>query len=156
VLKILRQSGFSVPLATGERLFTKFGFRELLEEQLVDYIQPDICHVGGILELRSIAAMAEAYYVKVAPHNPNGPVSTAASIQLAASIPNFLILEQAVQDDAWEAVAGNSTTVEDGYFKLPTAPGLGIELDEHAIENYPYRDKTYNQRFGADGAVLDI
>jgi galactonate dehydratase len=156
VLKKLTQTGSSVPLATGERLFTKFGFRELLEEQLVSYIQPDICHAGGILELHSIAAMAESYYVKVAPHNPNGPVATAASIHLAATIPNFLILEQAAQDPAWTEVAGNTTTVVDGYFALSDSPGLGIELDEAAIERFPYRERAYNQRFGADGAVLDI
>jgi galactonate dehydratase len=156
VISRLRQAGSSVPLATGERLFTKFGFRELLEEQLVDFIQPDICHAGGILELHAIAAMAEAYYVKIAPHNPNGPVATMASIHLAASIPNFLILEQAKQTDAWEDVSGQTTTVVDGYFQLPTAPGLGVILDESAFARHPYRERQYNQRFGADGSVLDI
>lgn len=156
VIARLRQAGSSVPLATGERLFTKFGFRELLEEQLVDFIQPDICHAGGILEMHAISAMAEAYYVKVAPHNPNGPVATMASIHLAASIPNFLILEQARQTGAWEDIAGQTTTVVDGYFQVPTAPGLGVTLDESAFARHPYRERPYNQRFGADGSVLDI
>ncbi len=156
VLGRLRQAGSSVPLATGERLFTKFGFRELLEQQFVDFIQPDICHAGGILEMHSIAAMAEAHYVKLAPHNPNGPVATMASIHLAASIPNFLILEQAKQTPAWEDVSGKTTTVVDGYFQLPTDPGLGVTIDEAAIERHPYRQRGYNQRFGADGSVLDI
>ena len=79
----------NVPLATGERLFSKWEFRELIDQQIVDVVQPDICHAGGISELKKIAAMAEAYYIKVAPHNPNGPIATAASAHLSAAIPNF-------------------------------------------------------------------
>ena len=83
----------NVPVATGERLYTKFGFRELLAKQAADIIQPDVCHTGGILETKKIAAMAEAYYVPIAPHNPFGPINTAAAIQVDACTPNFLIQE---------------------------------------------------------------
>ncbi|MBI4585631.1 MAG: galactonate dehydratase, partial [Planctomycetes bacterium] len=86
--------GTHLPIATGERIFTKWGFREILEKKAASILQPDLCHAGGILETRLIAGMAEAYYAAIAPHNPLGQISLAAGIQLAASIPNFLCQEQ--------------------------------------------------------------
>ena len=86
--------GTYLPIATGERLFTKWGFREVLEKKSATILQPDLCHAGGITEVRLIAGMAEAYYADVAPHNPLGPISLAAGVQLSASIPNFLCQEQ--------------------------------------------------------------
>ena len=86
--------GTHLPIATGERVFTKWGFREVLEKKAATILQPDLCHAGGITECRLIAGMAEAYYATIAPHNPLGPISLAAGIQLAASIPNFLCQEQ--------------------------------------------------------------
>jgi galactonate dehydratase len=83
-----------LPIATGERIFTKWGFRDILEKRAASILQPDLCHAGGITEVRLIAGMAEAYYAAIAPHNPLGPISLAAGLQLAASIPNFLCLEQ--------------------------------------------------------------
>ena len=83
-----------IPLATGERIFLKWGFREILEKRAATILQPDVCYAGGITELRLIAGMAEAYYSPIAPHNPQGPCSLAASYQIAASIPNFLIQER--------------------------------------------------------------
>src|SRR5207253_7751048 len=82
-----------IPIATGERIFTKWGFREILEKKAASILQPDVCYAGGITELRLIAGMAESYYYPLAPHNPQGPCSLAASLQIAASIPNFLIQE---------------------------------------------------------------
>src|SRR6185295_17650773 len=82
--------GTFLPIATGERIFTKWGFREILEKRAAIILQPDLCHAGGIMEARLIAGMAEASYASIAPHNPLGPISLAAGIQLAASIPNFL------------------------------------------------------------------
>ena len=79
-----------IPIATGERIFTKWGFKEILEKRAATILQPDVCYAGGITELKIIAGMAEAYYTPLAPHNPQGPCSLAASLQLAASIPNFL------------------------------------------------------------------
>ena len=89
-LKKVAEVKANVPLATGERLFSKWEFRELIDQQIVDIVQPDICHAGGILELKKIAAMAEAYYIKVAPHNPNGPVATAASAAPLGGDPELL------------------------------------------------------------------
>ena len=86
--------GTFLPIATGERVFTKWGFREVLEKRAATVLQPDLCHAGGITEVRLIAGMAEAYYATIAPHNPLGPISLAAGVQMAASIPNFLCQEQ--------------------------------------------------------------
>ena len=86
--------GTHLPIATGERVFTKWGFREVLEKRAATILQPDLCHAGGITEVRLIAGMAEAYYATIAPHNPLGPISLAAGVQIAASIPNFLCQEQ--------------------------------------------------------------
>ena len=126
----------SVPLATGERIYTKWGFRPLLERQLVDIIQPDLCHVGGILECRKVAAMAEAYDVLVAPHNPNGPVSLAAAVHMAACTPNLLAIESThTRSWMWELVDQPLRIVE-GQVELPTRPGLGFDLDEEALRKH--------------------
>jgi galactonate dehydratase len=112
-------------LATGERIYTEWGFRPLLERQIVDVIQPDICHVGGILEARKIAAMAEAYDVPIAPHNPNAPVSLVASVHLAAGTPNFLALESThARSWQWELL-DVPLEVADGQVALPERPGWG-------------------------------
>jgi galactonate dehydratase len=144
------------PLATGERLFSKWEYRSLLESQAVDVVQPDICHAGGILELKKIAAMAETYYVKVAPHNPNGPVATAASAHLAAAIPNFLILEFALNQPHRDLSQSIGLNVEKGWLELPDRPGLGVELNEAEIAKYPYAPRDYNSAYYADGSVADI
>jgi len=121
----------TIPIATGERLFTRWGFREVLEKQAAAILQPDLCHAGGIGEVRKIAAMAEVYYAAVAPHNPLGPISLAAAVQLDACIPNFLCQEQI---SLGEGYLKQPFVLKDGYIDLPTEPGLGIELDDAAIE----------------------
>jgi galactonate dehydratase len=146
----------NVPLATGERLFSKWEYRELIDKQIVDVVQPDICHAGGISELKKIAAMAEAYYIKVAPHNPNGPVATAASAHLSAAIPNFLILETAQSEPYRTQVQKQGLKIVDGWIDLPTTPGLGIELDEDVIAAHPYSPRDYPPAYYPDGSVADI
>ena len=152
----LANGTLGVNIATGERLFTKWGFRELLERQYVDIIQPDVCHDGGILETRKIAAMAETYYVRVAPHNPNGPVATAASVHLGICLPSFCVLEYA-QNQPWrDQVLKKPLAIVDGYVPLPQEPGLGVELDLEAIAKLPYQPRDYHGSFWPDGGVADI
>ncbi|MBC7236045.1 MAG: mandelate racemase/muconate lactonizing enzyme family protein, partial [Chloroflexi bacterium] len=154
--KRLAEANLNVNLATGERLFTKWGYTELIENQYVDIIQPDVCHDGGILETRKIAAMAEAYYIRVAPHNPNGPVATAASLQLGACLPNFCILEYA-QNQPWrDQILQEPLQIVDGSVALPEKPGLGIELNFAEIAKLPYQPRDYQGSFWPDGGVADI
>ena len=145
--------GTHLPIATGERVFTKWGFREVLEKRAATILQPDLCHAGGITECRLIAGMAEAYYAAIAPHNPLGPISLAAGVQLASSIPNFLIQEQV---SLGEGYLKQPFRVRDGYLDLPTGPGLGIELDEDALEDKIGHDWRNPQPYDPDdGSVVD-
>ncbi len=135
----------NIPIASGERLYTKYGFRELLEKQAVSIIQPDICHAGGILECKKISAMAEAYYIPVAPHNPNGPVATAVNVQFMACIPNALILELASHVVPWrKEVLIEPIEIKGGYIEVPSKPGLGIELNEETVAKYPYKKPVFD------------
>jgi galactonate dehydratase len=128
-----------IPVAAGERLFTRHLYLDLFRERAVDIIQPDICHVGGIAEMRKIAAMAEAHYMPLAPHNACSPVGTMASLHVAVATPNFKILEtfdDMVEPWVREAVVGRPEIV-DGHFALPTAPGLGADINEAVIAAHP-------------------
>ena len=135
-----------IPVATGERLFTNWGYKDLLEKQAAVIIQPDPCHDGGILETKKIAAMAETYYVGVAPHNPNGPVGTAVCVQIDANIPNFLIQEMNIADyDSWVAkLLARPFEIVNGYIEVPTAPGLGIEVNEEELAKHPYEARLFS------------
>jgi galactonate dehydratase len=145
--------GTHLPIATGERIFTKWGFREILEKRAASILQPDLCHAGGITEVRLIAGMAEAYYVAIAPHNPMGPISLAAGLQMAASIPNFLCQEQV---SLGEGYIKNPFKVREGYIDLPTGPGLGVELDENALADKIGHDWRNPESYDADdGSVVD-
>jgi galactonate dehydratase len=130
-----------IPVATGERLCTKFAFQELLRRRCVDVIQPDLCHAGGLTEVKKIAALAEAAYVQVAPHNASGPIGTAAAVQLDAVIPNFLIQEYFVAQASWidEVVEGGPRAVG-GEIVVPDRPGLGVELHEAAARAHPFQE----------------
>ena len=135
-----------IPVATGERLHTMYEYRELFELQACDIIQPDITHFGGILNTKKLAAWAEAYYVLIAPHNVGGPISTAAALNLAACTPNFKIQEHFndfAEAYVKEAAPGNPE-IEDGYFALPTGPGLGVTLDEDVVAANPRRRVHFN------------
>jgi galactonate dehydratase len=145
--------GTHLPIAAGERIFTKWGFREILEKRAAAILQPDLCHAGGITEVRLIAGMAEAYYAAIAPHNPLGPISLAAGIQIAASIPNFLCQEHATLGEGY---IKNPFKVCDGYVDMPTGPGLGIELDEAAIAGKIGHNWHNPEAYDADdGAAVD-
>ncbi len=139
----VRSAGPRTDLAAGERLFFRSGFKEIINRRLVDVIQPDVCHAGGVSELRRLAAMAETEHIKFAPHDPAGPLSVAASLHVCAAAPNFLILETA-RDMPWhDRVQKQPLVIKDGYFELPTAPGLGVDLDEEVIASRPYREPEY-------------
>ena len=128
-----------LPIATGERIHDRMEFRELFEHQAADIIQPDIGHIGGILEVRKLAATAETHYVMVAPHNVGGPVLTAANLHLAACTSNFKIQEHFndFADEEVKQAAPGLPEVRDGAFDVPTAPGLGVELDVDFVAERP-------------------
>ncbi|MFV1963970.1 MAG: mandelate racemase/muconate lactonizing enzyme family protein [Pirellulaceae bacterium] len=170
-----------VPIATGERLHTIHEFEMLLARGAVQYVRPDVCICGGLTHAKKIAALAEAHYVNVVPHNPLGPISTAACAQLAACIPNFALLEYPTWDwrppgdspdgaerllpagplqeqgrpHAETRIVKEPLKVEDGFLILPDAPGIGVELTEDVLENCPYRPRRLKTRLHCDGSVVD-
>lgn len=142
-----------IPIATGERLFTKWGFREVLEKQAAAIIQPDLSHAGGIFEGRKIAAMAEVYYTAVAPHCPLSAVSLAACLQLAACIPNFLIQESLTLGDE---LLTQPFILKDGHVDVPTGPGLGIDVDPQKLAALTYDGSWQTPQWQhLDGSVAD-
>ena len=148
-LKAVRDKS-PVPISAGERLYTMKDYKELFELRAADYIQPDISHAGGIMELKKIAAVADTYYIPFAPHNPSGPVANAATLQLAACCPNFNILEIMYSDVVWRAdVTNESLYYENGCITIPDKPGLGIELNEEACQAHPYQPHTLRHYTGA-------
>ena len=132
------QAAIRLPIATGERLYTRWDFRSLLEKQAARIIQPDVCHVGGILETKKIAAMAETYYVSVQPHNSNGPISTLASLHLDASIPNVVFQEFFFPYlELYNEMLTEPIKCQNGYLEIPTGPGLGSDINEEFILKRP-------------------
>jgi galactonate dehydratase len=146
----------SIPLATGERLIGRAGFREVFEKRAVAVIQPDICHTGGLWEARKIAAMAETYFMSVAPHNPLGPLATAAAIHFAAATPNWIIQESFRADVPWrDDVLINPVRIEGGYVALPEGPGLGVAVNEAEAIKHPFQQEEVLRYFHPDGSVAD-
>ncbi|HUY13456.1 MAG TPA: galactonate dehydratase [Terriglobia bacterium] len=156
-LKEVRQA-VRVPIATGERLVTRHQFREIFEQHACHVIQPDLCHCGGLLEGKKIAAMAEVYYMGVAPHNPLGPVANAAALHFALSTPNFLIQEDMLSDVPWRwEVVRHSLQTQDGYWQKTEAPGLGVEVNEVEAARHPFQQEVMHPTTirAKDGAILD-
>lgn len=144
----------NIPLASGECNYMRHEFRKILALQALDIIQPDICLTGGLMEMKKIAAMAEAHYVVVAPHNPMGPVATVVNVHFAASTPNFFILEYHPDDESpRKDFLKEPLMVQKGYLPLPTKPGLGIELNEDAFRRYPTKSWHRGFDYRADGSV---
>jgi len=148
----------SVPIAAGERLVERLEFDELLRARVVDIVQPDICHCGGLLEAKKIAAMAETASVGIAPHNPLGPIAGVAALHFAVSTPNHVIQEEMVGAVPWyfDVVRGPIRMV-DGFWQLPHEPGLGIEVDEAACAAHPFADEIYHTTTAVldDGTIVD-
>lgn len=144
------------PIATGERLVGRWEFRELLEKRACSIIQPDVSHCGGISEARRIAAMAEPYGISVACHNPQGPVSTAASLHVGFATPNYLIQEVVRKDVPWRNdVVTEPINMEGGLSRAPSAPGLGIDINEKEAAKHPFQPEVTMPRFHKDGSVAD-
>jgi galactonate dehydratase len=131
-------SNVNIPIAAGERIYTLNGFKDYLDKQALDIIQPDVGLAQGILELKKIAALAETYHVQVAPHNCSGPVATAATLQLAASIPNLFMLELFPYEHAWHEMVDEplEKQIKNGYLEVPRKPGLGIRLKIERLKQY--------------------
>ena len=139
-----------VAISAGERLYTRWDYRRIFDLGAADYIQPDISHAGGIMELKKIAAEAECRYIAFAPHNPSGPVANAATLQLAATCPNFCILEIMYSDVAYRSdLTNESLEYENGYIKIPDRAGLGIEINEEECAKHPYQVHTLRHYTGA-------
>lgn len=154
--KIARNVDISI--ATGERLHTSHEFEMLLERDAVDYIRPDVCVAGGLTHAKKIAALAESHYAEVVPHNPLSPVSTAACLQLAACIPNFAIQEYPYDQDDGEQgreLVEQLLERDGGYLRIPDQPGIGIELDDDAVDDHPYEPRDVVTRLHEDGSVVD-
>jgi len=152
------QDAVATPIATGERLISQHAFRELLEKRACSVLQPDITHCGGLSEVRRIAAMAEAYRVSLAPHNPQGPVSTAASLEFGFATPSYVICESVHSDVPWREDVVTEGFVVDPKTRTVLAnqlPGLGIELNEAEIARHPFQQEELQRVFYADGSVGD-
>lgn len=152
-LKAVRDKS-PVAISAGERLYTRWDYRRFFDIMPADYIQPDISHAGGIMELKKIAAEAECRYIPFAPHNPSGPVANAATLQLAANTPNFCILEIMYSDVEWRKdITNESLEYKDGYITIPDKCGLGIEINEEECLKHPYKPHTLRHY---DGTLTDI
>ncbi|PYU99083.1 MAG: galactonate dehydratase [Acidobacteria bacterium] len=144
------------PIATGERLVLRQQFREILEKRACAVIQPDVSHCGGISEARRIAAMAESYMISVACHNPQGPISTAASLHVGFATPNYLIQEVVRKDVPWRHdVVTEPIDMDRGVSRVPTASGLGIDINEKEAAKHPFQPEVTMAYFHKDGSVAD-
>jgi len=147
-----------VPLATGERLFTTKEFFDLAAAKAVNIVQPDLCHCGGLFMGKKIAAIAEVGHMGVAPHNPLGPICGAVALHFDVATPNFTIQEEASHIVPWyDEVVRHPLVRKDGYWQVPTSPGLGVEVDEAAAAKHPFAQEIISaaEAVGADGAILD-
>ena len=144
----------NVPISAGERLYNRWEFRSLFELKAADFIQPDVSHAGGIMELKKIAAMAEAYHIPICPHNPSGPIANAATLQLAACVPNFYLLETMSSDVPWRKdISTEDVKFENGEMFISDKPGLGIDINVDEIKKHPFEPKELRHY---KGTLTDI
>lgn len=138
-----------VPIAAGERLYSRWDYQRFFALRCADFAQPDVSHVGGIMEVKKIAAQAEANHLAICPHNPSGPVANAASLQLAACVPNFSVLETMSADVPHRREISTERIVfENGAMQIPDAPGLGIDIHVEAIAAHPYEPRELRHYTG--------
>ena len=146
----------TIPIASGERLVHRHEFLPLLQQGAIAVAQPDVCHAGGITELRRIAALCETFGVTMAPHNPLGPIATMVNIHLGLTIPNFLIQEVMRSDVPWrDEIVRGVPEIVGGYVLPPTVPGIGVEIDEKAAARHPFEVVKPVQWYHDDGSVAD-
>ena len=151
-------AALTTPVASGERVTNLEAFKELFEKRAVEVCQLDLTHCGGFTAARRIAALADAHRIALAPHNPQGPVSTAASLEFGFSQPGYIICETVHNDVPWRAdVVQEGFTVEKkGRIVRPnTQPGLGITINEKAVKKHPFQQEVLQREFSRDGAVAD-
>jgi len=147
LLEVKRRAG--VPIAAGERLYSRWEYQQFFQKMPADFAQPDVSHVGGIFELRCIAAQAEALHLVICPHNPSGPVAMAATLQLAACTMNFFVLEMMSSDVTYRnKVSTERVTMENGRIRIPDSPGLGLDLNLDEIAKHPYQPHDLRHYIG--------
>ncbi|MBA3685975.1 MAG: galactonate dehydratase [Planctomycetes bacterium] len=152
------QRAVATPIATGERLVSLENFRDALTKKSCSVLQPDITHCGGLTQARRIAALCDAHHVALAPHNPQGPVSTAAALEFGFATPSYIICESVHLDVPWrqDVVSEGFTIEKKGRIVRPnTRPGLGIEINEAEVKRHPFQQELLQRSFYADGAVGD-
>jgi galactonate dehydratase len=148
------KSRIRIPVAAGERIFSRWDYQRFFRLNCADFVQPDLSHVGGIGEVKKIAAQAEANHIAICPHNPSGPVANAATLQIAASTPNFHLLETMAVDIPWRKdICNEKVSFIDGQMTIPDLPGLGIDLNEEAIAEHPYEPRNLRHY---NGELTDI
>ncbi len=144
-----------IPVAAGERFFEVSRFADAFSQKCIDIAQPDVCHIGGMLEAKRVASLALLNEKGISPHNPNGPICNAMTLQVAASTPNFLMLETMMSDVAWRAeVVPENLVLEDGFMLVPATPGLGVDLIEDGLDRFPY--EPHDLRHYKTGALTGI
>jgi galactonate dehydratase len=151
-------AALTTPVASGERVTHLEGFRQMFEKRAVEVCQLDITHCGGLTSARRVAALAEAHRISLAPHNPQGPVSTAASLEFGFSQPSYIICETVHEDVPWrrDVVQEGFTVEERGRIVRPnTRPGLGITINEDEVRKHPFEQEILLREFGSDGSVID-
>ncbi len=145
--EVKRRAG--VPIAAGERLYSRWEYQPFFQKMAADFAQPDVSHIGGIFELRCIAAQAEALHLPVCPHNPSGPVAMAATLQLAACTVNFRVLETMATDVPYRnRISTERLFFRNGSLEIPTAPGLGLDLNLNEIAKHPYQPHDLRHYIG--------
>ena len=144
------KSRIRVPVAAGERLYSRWDYAAFLQASCADFIQPDVSHAGGIMEMKNIAAMAESHHIPFCPHNPSGPVANAATLQLAACVTNFYFLETMSNDVPHRReISNEQVDLHDGMMLIGDAAGLGIDINEEAIVEHPYKPRDLRHYNGA-------
>lgn len=142
-----------LPVATGERFYNIQQFKELIDRQTVSLIRPDVSLAGGFTQVKKIAAMAEAAFVGIFPHLMGSPVNIAAFVQLAASLPNYVLMENLTSADVFNEIVDHPPERSGGYIVVPDRPGIGLEINEAKLAKFPYKPKPISGSFHADGAV---